>query len=258
MIGLLLILFISVYLLFGFFLYGYIRGWGPSKRKSLIITLALMIGVPFGDVIPGKVYMNYLCAVESGIDIKKTIDVSGYSVGDRYFLGCTSTCVEELNKWHKLGKPVFIESQVLGPKKEAFVDMPGLYRFQLTKRNRHQCKTQDDLENQFPIIFMRYVIPEGYCIYSQRIERSSANYVVKEWKWDTNYSKLFGIARVRTLVQEKDSGNIIGSNTGFAHRGGWLRRWLAGFLAVGQPDECLDKGEYGFTWSVLRGVFNSH
>jgi hypothetical protein len=240
MIGLLFVLFIFLYLLFGFFLYGYIRGWGPRKRKSLIITLVLMIGVPFGDVIPGKLYMNYLCATESGIDIKYTIDAPGYSVGDRYFLGCTSTCVEELKKWHILGKPVFIESQVLVPKIEAFVDMPGLYRFQLIRRNKHQCKIQDDLEHQYPILIKRYEIPEGYCIYSQRIERLSTNYVVKKWKWDTNYSKLFGIARVRTLVQEKNSGNIMGSNTGFTHRGGWLRRWLAGFLAVGQPDECLD------------------
>ena len=258
MIGLLLVLFISLYLVFGFFLYGYIRGWGSGKIKSLIITLVIMIGIPFGDVIPGKVYLKYLCATESGIDIDKTIDVSGYSVGDRYFLGCTSSCVEILKKWKRLGRRMFIESQVTGPKKEYFVDMPGIYRFQLVSRNQVLCTTQDDLARHYPIYFKRYKIPEGYCIYSKRIDNPSANYLVKEWHWDTNYSQLFGIARVRSLVEDKETENILGSNTGFTHKGGWLRRWFAGFMAVGKPDECIDRGEYGFTWSVLRSVFSSH
>jgi hypothetical protein len=257
MIGLIFVLFIFLYLLFGFFLYGYIRGWGPGKGKSLLITLVLMLGIPFGDVIPGKLYMRYLCAAKSGFVFKKTIDVPGYSVGDRYFLGCSSTCVEELKEWHRLSTPKFIESRVIGQKTEAFVEKPGLYRFELIKRNTQRCKTQDYIEQNFPNIFMRYALPEGYCIFSQRIESSTADYIVKEWKWDTNYSRLLGISRVRTLVQEKDSGDILGSNTGFIHRGGWLRRWLAGFMAVGQPDKCLDKGDFGFTWSVLRGVFKS-
>ena len=258
MIGLLFVLFIILYLLFGYFLYGYIRGWGPGKRNALIITLVIMLGVPFGDVIPGKLYMRYLCEAESGLDVKKTVDVAGYSVGDRYFLGCSATCVEELKKWHMLNMPIFIESRVTAPRKEAFVDKPGFYRFELIKRNIQKCKTQDYIEHQFPNIFMSYAVPDGHCIYSKKIDRSSASYIVKEWKWDTNYSNLFGIARVRTLVQEKNTGYIVGSNTGFIHKGGWLRRWIAGFMAVGRSDECLDKGKYGFTWSVLRGVFKSH
>jgi hypothetical protein len=153
---------------------------------------------------------------------------------------------------------MFVESQVTGPKKEYFVDMPGLYRFQLVRRNKELCTTQDDLARHYPVYFKRYRIPEGYCIYSKKIEKLSADYLVKEWQWDTNYSQLFGIARVQSLVNDKDTGNIVGSNTGFTHKGGWLRRWLAGFVAVGNPDECIDRGEYGFTWSVLRSVFNNH
>ena len=258
MIGLIFILFISLYLLFGYFLYGYIRGWGPGKRKSAIITLVIMLGIPFGDVIPGKIYLKYLCATESGINISRTIDVSGYYVGDRYFLGCTSTCVEELKKWHKLGKNIFIESQVLGPRSEAFVDKPGLYRFQLVKKSEAECTVQDSLKRQYPIYLKKYRIPDGYCIYSKKIEKPSTGYLVKEWQWDSNYSRLFGIAKVRSLVEDIDTGSILGSNTGFVHKGGWLRRWFSGFVAVGHPDECIDRDEYGFTWSVLRGVFNSH
>jgi hypothetical protein len=186
------------------------------------------------------------------------MNVSGYYVGDRYFLGCTSTCIEILKKWHDLGRHMFVESQVTGPKEEYFVDMPGIYRFQLVMRNNDLCKTQDELRHHYPIYFNKYRIPEGYCIYSKKIEEPSAEYIVKEWHWDTNYSQLFGIARVRSLVQHKDTGDIVGSNTGFTHKGGWLRRWIAGFMAVGKPDECIEHGEYGFTWSVLRGVFNSH
>ena len=258
MIGLLFVLFAVLYLLFGYFLYGYIRGWGPGKRNALIITLVIMLGVPFGDVIPGKVYLKYLCATESGINISRTIDVSGYYVGDRYFLGCTSTCVEELKKWHKLGKHLFIESQVLGPRNEAFVNKPGFYRFQLVRKNEGLCTVQDSLMREYPIYFKKYRIPVGYCIYSKKVEKPSSDYLVKAWQWDSNYSQLFGIARVRSLVEDKDTGSFLGSNTGFAHKGGWLRRWFTGFVAVGQPDECIDRGEYGFTWSVLIGVFNSH
>ena len=225
MIGLLLILFISLYLLFGYFLYGYIRGWGPGKKKSLLITLVIMLGVPFGDVIPGKLYLRHLCSTESGVEVHRTINVSGYSVGDRYFLGCTSSCVETLKKWHDLGRQMYIESIVTGPKKEYFVDKPGLYRFELVRRNKKLCVTQDDLARDYPVYFNRYRIPEGLCIYSNRIDKPSADYIVKEWQWDTNYSKLFGIARVQSLVADKYTGNIVGSNTGFTHKGGWLRRW---------------------------------
>lgn len=258
MIGLLFFLFILLYLLFGYFLYGYIRGWGPGKRKSLIITLVIMLGVPFGDVIPGKVYLKYLCATESGINISRTIDVSGYYVADRYFLGCASTCVEELKNWHKLGKHLFIESQVLAPRIEAFVEKPGFYRFQMVRKSEELCTVQDSLMQQYPVYFEKYRIPEGYCIYGEKIEKPSTDYIAMEWQWDTNYSKLSGIARVRSLVENIGTGNILGSNTGFVHMGGWLRRWFAGFMALGNPDECIDHGEYGFTWSVLRGVFNSN
>jgi hypothetical protein len=138
------------------------------------------------------------------------------------------------------------------------VDMPGLYRFQLVRRNKELCTTQDNLARHYPVYYKRYNIPAGYCVYSKRIEKSSVDIIVKEWQWDRNYSQLFGIARVRTLVQDKVTGNILGSNIGFTHKGGWLRRWFAGFVPVGNPDECINRGEYGFTWSVLRGVFNNH
>jgi hypothetical protein len=255
MIGLLFILFTLLYLLFGYFLYGYIRGWGPGKVKSLLITLVILVGVPFGDVIPGKLYLKNLCETQAGIDIRKTIDAPGYYVGDQYFLGCTAACVEKLIKWHELGEEMFVESQVTAPKTEFFANKPGMYRFRLVKRSTDLCAKQDNLMAQYPPYFKKLIDLEKYCIHSENIAEPSAEYRVKEWHWDTNYSRLLGIARVRTLVQKIENGEIVGSNTGFSHKGGWLRRWVSGFMSVGQPDECIDDGDYGFSWSVLRGVF---
>jgi len=256
MIGIIFFGSILLYLVFGFFLYGYIRGWGPGRKKALIITLVLMIGVPYGDVIPGKLYLAYVCHREGGIAINESVDVAGYSVGDDYSLGCGALCVEALVKWHGLGKSMFIESEVTANRDYIFGDGPGLYRFQLVSRNDEVCKKQDYIKLNYPAAFDRYRIPDDYCLEARMVESLSAEYMVQEGKWDRNYSKLFGVARVKASVTESNTGRVLGENIGFTHRGGWLRRWIAGALAVGQPDECIDQGDYGFTWSVLRGVFN--
>jgi hypothetical protein len=237
-------------------LYGYIRGWGPGRKKALIITLVLMIGVPFGDVLPGKLYLAYVCHREGGIAINESVDVAGYSVGDDYSHGCGSLCVEALVKWHALGKPMFIESKVTGRRDYIFGEGPSLYRFQLVSRNDEVCKKQDDIKLNYPAAYNNYRIPDGYCVEAKKIDKSMSSHLLINGKWERNYSRLFGIARVRTRVAELNTGRVLGENTGFTHKGGWLRRWIAGALAVGQPDECIDQGDYGFTWSVLRGVFN--
>ncbi len=257
MIGIIFFGTILLYLIFGFFLYGYIRGWGPGRRKALIITLVLMIGIPFGDVIPGKLYLAYVCHSNSGIEIYDGVEAEGYSVGDDYSLGCGALCVEALVKWHALGKSMFIESEVINYTDYVFGESPGVYRFQLVRRNDHICKKQDSIKLNYPAAFNRYRIPEGYCVEARIIDSLSADYLVQHIKWDGSYSKLFGIAKVRASVTESGTGRILGENIGFTHRGGWLRRWVAGALAVGQPDECIDQGDYGFTWSVLRGVFDN-
>ncbi len=135
MIGFLFVLFIFLYLLFGFFLYGYIRGWGPGKRKSLLITLFLMLGIPFGDVIPGKLYLSYLCSKDGRDKINEVVHASGYScAGSTTRTGCGQGCIQRLQEWRKAGKPMFIEAYVSNPKEYNFVDKPGYYRFELVER----------------------------------------------------------------------------------------------------------------------------
>ena len=257
MIGIIFFGAILLYLVFGFFLYGYIRGWGPGRRKALIITLVLLVGVPFGDVIPGKLYLAYLCQKEGGIEINESVNAAGYYVGDDYSLGCGALCVEALVKWNALGKSMFIESDVIGHREYVFGEGPGLYRFQLVSRNGEVCKKQDYIKLNYPAVHKRYRIPDGYCVGARKIDKVAASYLVIEGQWNRNFSKLFGIARVRAIVMDLNTGRTLGVNNGFTHKGGWLRRWIAGALAVGQPDECIDQGDYGFTWSVLRGVFDN-
>ena len=74
--------------------------------------------------------------------------------------------------------------------KEYFVDKPGLYRFQLVVRNNVPCAAQESLIIQYPAFFNIPGAHDGYCIHSQRIDRPSSEYIVKEWKWDTNYSQI--------------------------------------------------------------------
>ncbi|MDH3561001.1 MAG: hypothetical protein OEN52_08640, partial [Gammaproteobacteria bacterium] len=161
MIGIIFFGSILLYLVFGFFLYGYIRGWGPGRKKALIITLVLMIGVPFGDVIPGKLYLAYVCKKEGGVQIKSRVDVPGYLALDDYSFGCGSGCIQMLRSWMTAGKPMFIEVLVEYPKEHNFVDEPGYYRFELVKRISEACSLHDLLAKKYQIRFSHYVVPDG-------------------------------------------------------------------------------------------------
>ena len=255
MIGIIFFGIILLYLVFGFFLYGYIRGWGPGRRKALIITLVLMIGVPFGDVIPGKLYLAYVCQKEGGIRINSRANVSGYFALDDYSFGCGGGCIQMLRSWNEDGKPMFIEVFVEYPKEHNFVDKPGYYRFELIKRTSEFCALHDALARKYSIRFSHYVVPDGYCVSSKRISEISAQYSVEARARDRHVSDLFGVVADHSYIREIASGEVIASATRVTHLGGWLRRSISKAIAVGKPAQCPQDMTYALGSRLMEMVF---
>jgi hypothetical protein len=52
-----------------------------KTRKSKVIVAAILILIPFGDVIAGRTYFHYLCVNEGGQKIYKSVELEG-----KYFL----------------------------------------------------------------------------------------------------------------------------------------------------------------------------
>jgi hypothetical protein len=257
MIGLLLVLFIFLYLLFGFFLYGYIRGWGPSKRKSLIITLVLMIGVPFGDVIPGKLYMSYVCRQEGGIKINEVVHTNGYLALDGYTYGCEQSCIQRLRDWQKAGKPMFIEAHVDYPKEYNFVDKPGYYRFELVERTPEKCALHDLLKAKYPIRFSSYQISGGYCLSVRAIYRPTADYSVELLAHDYHVSDLLGIISDNAYIRRITDNKIISEATRYTHLGGWIQRSLSNVLSGGVGEYCPSRLSHGFRSQLMELTFKN-
>jgi hypothetical protein len=256
MIGLLFILFTLLYLLFGYFLYGYIRGWGPGKVKSLLITLVILVGVPFGDVIPGKLYLAYVCHKDGGIKVNEVVNTQGYLVLDDYSYGCDRGCIRKLEEWRRLGKPMFIEAFVMYPKESNFVDKPGYYRFELVERTPENCALQDKLNNKYPIRFSNFKIANDYCVISRAIDSPSSNYTVESWNYHNNVSSVMGIVVDRAYIRQRSTGTVLASAARYTHVGGWLRRAIANSLAVGHPDQCPENMSYPLGSELMRLTFN--
>jgi hypothetical protein len=256
MIGILFLLFIILYLLFGYFLYGYIRGWGPGKRNALIITLFIMLGVPFGDVIPGKIYLYYICHKDGGIKINEVVHTSGYLALDGYSYGCGQGCIQKLREWKKLGKPMFIEAFVDTPKEYNFVDKPGYYRFELVERTPEKCALYDSLRIKYPVRFSNYKLSNEYCISAEKIDKPISAYTVESWNRDNHVSDIMGIVADHAYIRRRPTDEIVSSATQYTHLGGWLRRSIANAIAVGQPDQCPANMNYALGPELMRLTFN--
>ena len=255
MIGLLLVLFISLYLVFGFFLYGYIRGWGSGKIKSLIISLVIMIGIPFGDVIPGKLYLYYICHKDGGIKINEVVRTSGYLALDSYSYGCGQGCIQRLREWQKLGKPMFIEAYVDNPREYNFVDKPGYYRFELVERTPEKCAVYDSLKVKYPIRFSNYKISREYCISVRTISQPTADYSVELLAHDYHVANLFGIISDNTYIRRVATNEIISEATRFTHLGGWVQRSLSDVLSGGLGEYCPPNLSHGFRSKLMELTF---
>jgi hypothetical protein len=257
MIGLIFIVFISLYLLFGYFLYGYIRGWGPGKRKALIITLVIMLGVPFGDVIPGKLYLAYICSQDGGIKINETVHTSGYLALDSYSYGCGQDCIQKLRKWKKLGRPMFIEAFVDTPKEYNFVDKPGYYRFELVERTPEKCALHDSLRVKYPVRFGSHENTSEYCISVREIDRPTADYSVELWGHDYHVSDLLGIISDNAYIKRVADNEIISKATRFTHLGGWVRRSLSNVFSGGVGEYCPSGLSHAFRSELLELTFKN-
>ena len=82
-----------LYLVAGYFVYQLFIDLGFRKNIALLISGILMIVVPFGDVLPGRLYTKYLCYQDGGVKINKVADTDGYLALDNYLYGCGSGCV---------------------------------------------------------------------------------------------------------------------------------------------------------------------
>jgi hypothetical protein len=257
MIGLLFILFTLLYLLFGYFLYGYIRGWGPGKVKSLLITLVILVGVPFGDVIPGKLYLAYVCHKDGGIKVNEVVNTQGYLVLDDYSYGCDRGCIRKLEEWRRLGKPMFIEAFVKYPKESNFVDKPGYYRFELVERTPENCVLQRLITAKYPKRFKRSWISEKYCVSSKAIDYPEADYSVALWEHDYHVSDLLGIISDNSYVRRTTDNQVIATATRFTHLGGWVRRSIENTLPGGSGKVCPSDLGHGYRSKLLQVTFNS-
>jgi hypothetical protein len=255
MIGLLFVLFAVLYLLFGYFLYGYIRGWGPGKKKSMIITLVIMVGVPFGDVIPGKLYLAYVCRKDGGIKINETVHTPGYLALDGYSYGCGQGCIQKLLEWKRHDKPMFIETFVDAPKEYNFVDRPGYYRFELVERSQGKCALHDALSDKYPIRFRGHDAAGTYCISALAIEHVTANYSVELSVRDYHVSDLLGIISDNTYIRRISDGSIISSATRFTYLGGWVQRTLSNILSGGVGEQCPSGLSHGFRSELMELTF---
>jgi hypothetical protein len=256
MIGLLFVSFICLYLLFGYFLYGYIRGWGPGKRKSLVITLVILLGVPFGDVMPGKLYLAYVCKKDGGMRINEVVDASGYLVLDEYSYGCGQGCIQKLKEWQKIDKPMFIEAFVSKPKEYNFVNEPGYYRFELVKRTPENCALHDLLAVKYPVRLSHSWLSGAYCISAKRIATPVSEFTVESWNRDNHVSDIMGVIADHAYIRRRSTGDIVASATQYTHLGGWLRHSISNAMAVGQPDQCPSNMTYALGSELMKLTFN--
>ena len=255
MIGLLFVLFVFLYLLFGFFLYGYIRGWGPGKRKSLLITLVLMLGIPFGDVIPGKLYLSYLCHKDGGIRINEVVHASGYLALDDYSYGCGQGCIQRLQEWRKAGKPMFIEAYVSNPKEYNFVDKPGYYRFELVERTPERCARYDAVGAKYPIRFGNIKMTGEYCLVSKEIDLPTSDYSVELWARDNRVSDYFGIISDNAYIRRMVNNRLVSQARRYTHLGGWVQRSLTNILSGGVGEYCPADLSHEFRFELMRRTF---
>ena len=257
MIGLLLVLFLFLYLLFGLFLYGYIRGWGVNKPKAMVIGLIIMLGIPFWDVIPGKLYMAYLCHKDGGIKIYEVVDTRGYLVLDDYSYGCTQACIQRLQEWRNVGKPIFIEAFIDNPKEYNFVNKRGYYRFELVDRTPEHCAFQDYLRVKYPTRLKTNRTVSRYCLSVGEIDRPVAEYSVELWAHDNHVSDLFGIVSDNSYIRRVADNKIISAANRFTHLGGWFQRSLSNVLSGGTGKTCPSELSHGFRSELQELTFNN-
>ena len=257
MIGLLFIFFVCLYFLSGFFLYRGLRGRWPGKRKALVVTLVIMLGIPFGDVIPGKLYLAYVCRHEGGIKINEVVKTSGYLALDGYSYGCGQGCIQRLLEWRKTGNPMFIEAFVDNPKEYNFVEKPGYYRFELVGRTPEKCALYDSLEVKFPARFSHYKLPDGFCLYAKAITQTGAEYSVEFSVHDYHVSKLLGIISDNTYIRRVADETIISNATRFTHLGGWLQRSISRIFSGGVGEYCPPGLSHGFRSELMELTFKN-
>ena len=245
-----------LYLVAGYFVFQLFIDIGINKKKSWVITVALMILVPFGDVIPGKIYFSYICNKEGGMVIDKVVEVDGYLAMDSYSYGCSQGCIQRLVEWQKAGKPMFIEAFVDYPKEENFADKPGYYRFELVEKTPEACALQDSIMDRYPVRFGTYPVPDGYCLLAKAIENPTAEYSVESWKRDYHVSDLFGIVADHAYITQIPTGKIVASAAQYTYSGGWLRRSISKSIAVGQPMQCPPRMNYALGNRLTQLTFN--
>lgn len=82
MSGLILILYVSIYLAILYFTTKWVVSWFEDSRKRTIagwITILILLAIPFGDHLVGRMYMYYLCKTDGGIKIYKQVEIDpGY------------------------------------------------------------------------------------------------------------------------------------------------------------------------------------
>lgn len=89
MIGISIIVLIVLYLFVSFKGVEYVYDKSQKKRYAVLATLFFIL-LPTWDVIIGKIYFNYLCKMQSGLKVYKSVDVDGFLTKNSIAIGDSS------------------------------------------------------------------------------------------------------------------------------------------------------------------------
>jgi hypothetical protein len=76
---------------------------------------------------------------------------------------------------------------------------------------------------------------------------SSSNFVI-EHKDDRRYSPIFHIAKFESVLQDKQTSEVLGIDVHLLHYGGWLNAYL---FPQGSPSKCAGYSPYRDVWTEV-------
>jgi len=131
--------------------------------KRFIIIYFLFMVVPFWDIALGYFYMKYLNIIQAGEKIYKPINVDGYLIESKSFLGTPKSIYG--CGYCNFDKYQFLEMNLTRP--GPLADTSGYHRFYLAEANDPKCELYYKALNsrEEPFMYKR----EGYCVASEKM-----------------------------------------------------------------------------------------
>lgn len=240
MSGIIALIFLGVIIFIASLVYKHLYKYGLFKwmgrAGATIVTLGLTLLVLFWDVIPARISLNRLCESNGGQQIHQVVQANGYYEENDYSTGCDLGCMQRLGGYGT-GIHFFYETNVNKPEIRNLSTEQGLYRFYLGKEGDPNCDLYNKSLMSGKIKHSSYV-PGDSCVASEKINMPAAKYEFDRFKIINDISDIFNIRVARSVIRDRESGDIIAEANEYLYYGGWLVSWANNIVGAGNPLHC--------------------